>query len=103
MEEIVYLCTTILSTTYSDTTLLAKDLYRTYWLFSHIAPYAWGTPTISGILIDALWIAKGYVPPEKTIDENCEALLFDKWEEFVDHMLKKKTLPSPLGIDLIAH
>lgn len=88
IKELVYLTKKVLEKKYATRKELAPDLHQIYWLFAHLAPWLRGTPTISGIFIDALWLVKGYAPPAKYFDENCEALVFDKWQEFSEMMLK---------------
>lgn len=87
MKEIAFLTKCVLDKRYEQPLELAVDLHRIYWLFAHLAPFLRGTPTASGMFVDALWLIKGYMPPEKTFDENCEALIFDNWQEFSQKML----------------
>lgn len=97
LNEIALLTRHILKTKYNTPLDMAKDMYHMYWLFSHLAPFERGTPTISGIFVDALWLAKGFYPPQKEFDENCEALVYDNPQEFVQELLPKIKLSGKLA------
>jgi hypothetical protein len=94
-KEIAHLTQSILKKGYSQASELARDTHKIYWFLAHLAPIKWGTPTLSAIFIDGLFIAKGFSPPAKPVkadgtavfDPNCEALTHIRWEDFSEEMM----------------
>ena len=88
LNHVVELCKKVQQTEYpqekADT--LAYDLGKIVWWMSHAPPFLRGTPTVMAILMDAFWIYHNHTPSPKTVDFNCEALLYDKEEEFALYM-----------------
>jgi hypothetical protein len=78
-----------------DTPVLTSRLLAIHWILAQSAPFMRGTPVIQSMFTDALWLHQLRVPPLKTQDLNCEALVYDNCDEFIADTLKTMELPDP--------
>lgn len=86
MEYLSGLCSAMRSKNYSGekARALARDLGTLVWWMSHAPPFLRGTPTVISMLVDAFCIFHHANSLKNKSDLNCQALVYDKADEFID-------------------